>query len=136
MAIISLHDIPGSQFVQTIVPNLSVDSAADEDHPLFRAPFKCKATKVHLIAQSAVTGVQTNNRSLVVQFRGSAGTTSAAIGSATLASGTDLDVMDVVTIDITDQNMSAGDTLALANNKNGTGLQTPRILAITEYVGR
>lgn len=114
-------------------------ATATEKHPIFRAPFACKVTKIDAVAQAAVTGADTNTTHLNIINAGAAGAGTTEVGNLDLTSGTDMAALDSTNIPLNATYLTAGVTLAegdvlvLQHEKVGNGLLVPQLLVYIEY---
>lgn len=105
---------------------------ATRDDVVCRAPFAGTVAAVTVIPDAAITGVDTNSRTLSVINKGSTGAGTTVAASKAFASGTNAPAFDetaiTVTTDTTSKTVAEGDVLALSQVKVGSGLASARML--------
>jgi hypothetical protein len=108
----------------------AVSTAGNDDTTvLFQAPFAGTITAVQYTAEAAVTGANTNSRTLSLTNRGQAGAGSTTVASLALVSGVNLVAYDEKTITLSgtaaDLVVAEGDTLSWTSLHVGTGITDP-----------
>jgi hypothetical protein len=107
----------------------AVGAAADATVPVGEAPFAGTVSAVTYAATAAVTGANTNTRTLSLINKGQDGTGTTVVATLPLVSGTNLAANDEVTIPLSgtpaNLNVAAGDVLAFASVHAGTGIADP-----------
>ena len=134
MALIPLGNIPGKHSCETVVPSHAA-ATATEDTAIFYAPFACKVTAVRLVPGAAVTGANTNTTHLNLINRGADGSGTTELANYDLTSGNDLTAYDNKNLYTPASGLAvvAGGVLTLQEEKVGTGLLVPSLLAIVEF---
>jgi hypothetical protein len=122
-----LADIPGSHDRTGFVPAVAAANAT-EKHPVFRAPFACEVTKLHVVPRANVTGNDTNRKNLNVKKAAT------EIGNLDLVTGVDLAASVSRTISLTKTKLVVGETLDLEVEKVGTGVDLPDLHVEVEFV--
>ena len=118
-------------FVQVIERNVPAVSTAgnDDDTVLGQAPFACTVTSVQYVPEAAITGADTNSRTVSLVNKGQAGSGSTSVASLALTNGVNASANDEKTITLsgTAANLvlAAGDTLQWRSIHVGTGITDP-----------
>jgi hypothetical protein len=118
-------------YVQVIERNVPAVSTAgnDDDTVLGQAPFDCTVTSVQYVAEAAITGADTNSRTVSLVNKGQAGSGSTSVASLALTSGVNAAANDerAITLSATAANLdlTAGDTLQWRSIHIGTGITDP-----------
>lgn len=118
-------------FVQVIERNVPPVSTAgnDDDTVLGQAPFACTVTSVQYVAEAAITGADTNSRTVSLVNKGQAGSGTTTVASLALTNGVNATANDEKTITLsgTAANLvlAAGDTLQWRSIHIGTGITDP-----------
>lgn len=118
-------------YVQVIERNVPAVSTAgnDDDTVLGQAPFDCTVTAVQYVAEAAITGADTNSRTVSLVNKGQAGSGTTSVASLALTSGVNATANDekVITLSGTAANLdlTAGDTLLWRSIHVGTGITDP-----------
>lgn len=120
---------------RTTVP---VAADADGAPPAIRAPFAGTITGVTYTAKAAVTGNDTETRTLAIANKGQAGIGTTAVASLALVTDTNLVANDekAITLSATAANLvvAEGDILAFTSTHGGTtGLADPGGLLIVTF---
>lgn len=114
--------------IEADVPAVSTAGNSD-DSIVGQAPFACTVTAVEYLAEAAITGAATNNRTLSLVNKGQAGSGTTTVASLNFASGTNAAANDerVITLSGTaaDLVLAAGDTLLWRSVAVGTGIADP-----------
>jgi hypothetical protein len=101
----------------------------DDDTVLTQVPFDCAVTAVEYVAEAAITGAATNNRTVSLVNKGQAGSGTTTVASVTFGNGTNAAANDerALTLSATaaDLNLAQGDTLQWRSIHNGTGITDP-----------
>lgn len=121
----------GTAFVRLNTDN---DDATFE-YPVFIAPSSVTITGIHWIPGSQVVGADTNNFTLTVVNKGTAGAGTAQVASLTMnaAAGT-VPALGVRSLGaITNASLTAGQALTFAKGTAGTGLRLPASWAAVSY---
>lgn len=118
-------------FVRVIEADVPAVSTAgnDDDTVLFQAPFNCTVTTVEYVPEGAITGADTNSRTLSLVNKGAAGSGSTSVASLALTSGVNATAYNekAITLSGTAANLdlTAGDTLLWRSVHVGTGITDP-----------
>ncbi|MFE5332558.1 hypothetical protein ACFRCG_39890 [Embleya sp. NPDC056575] len=118
-------------FVRVIEADVPAVSTAgnDDDTVLFQAPFNCTVTTVEYVPESAITGADTNSRTLSLVNKGAAGSGSTSVASLALTSGVNATAYNERTITLSgtaaNLDLAAGDTLQWRSVHVGTGITDP-----------
>lgn len=119
---------PLARTVEADVPPVST-AGNDDDTVLFQAPFDCTVTLVEYVPEAAITGADTNSRTLSVVNKGQAGSGSTTVASLALTSGVNATAYNEkpVTLSGTAANLvlAAGDTVQWRSVHVGTGITDP-----------
>jgi len=127
--VIHQRDIPSGHHAEANMPAAAAGDATFEI-AAFVAPFKCAIKKVTTVAGAAVTGADTNYRSLVLYNRGKDGTGTTELARRNYTAGKDSakakeeDLYAPTELLVLD----AGTVLGLENALTGTGLALPNFL--------
>jgi hypothetical protein len=101
----------------------------DDDSVVGQAPFDCTVTSVVYIPETAITGADTNSRTVSLVNKGQAGSGSTTVASLALTSGVNAAANDdkAITLSATAANLvlAAGDTLQWRSIHVGTGIADP-----------
>ena len=131
-----LVDIAGDQPVQAYWPGNATAGSAKES-AIGRAPFRGKITAVEFVPSAAITGAVTNNFTLNVRNRTTAGVGTAIPATITFGSGTNGVAQAPVSLTLsataTDLLVNAGDVITAEKAVNGTGLAAPDGEIIVHY---
>jgi hypothetical protein len=118
-------------FVQVIERNVPAVSTAgnDDDTVLGQAPFACTVTAVQYVPEAAITGADTNSRTVSLVNKGQVGSGTTTVASLALTNGVNAAANDEKTITLsgTAANLvlAAGDTLQWRSIHVGTGITDP-----------
>jgi hypothetical protein len=118
-------------YVQVIERNVPAVSTAgnDDDTVLGQAPFACTVTSVQYVPEAAITGADTNSRTVSLVNKGQAGSGTTTVASLALTNGVNASANDEKTITLsgTAANLvlAAGDTLQWRSIHVGTGITDP-----------
>lgn len=122
-----LQDIPGDQPIIGYFPGHATAGTAKEC-AIGRAPFRGVVTAVEFIASAAITGAATNNFTLNVRNRTTAGVGTQVPASVTFGNGTNAvaQAPTVLTLGAANQlTVNAGDVITVEKAVNGSGLACP-----------
>jgi hypothetical protein len=122
-----LQDIPGDQPIIGYFPGNTTANAAKEC-AIGRAPFRGVVTAVEFIASAAIAGAATNNFTLNVRNRTTAGVGTQVPASITFGNGTNAvaQAPTSLTLGVANQlTVNAGDVITVEKAVNGTGLACP-----------
>lgn len=118
---------PLVQTFERIIP--ATATASDSETDLIVAPFAGTVSAVTYVASTAITGADTNSRTVVVVDKGAAGsgTTIVATKAFTNAVNAAADAATTITLSGTAANLvvAAGDVLVWQSTHVGTGLADP-----------
>lgn len=118
-------------YVQVIERNVPAVPTAgnDDDTVLGQAPFACTVTSVQYVPEAAITGADTNSRTVSLVNKGQAGSGTTTVASLALTNGVNASANDEKTITLsgTAANLvlAAGDTLQWRSIHVGTGITDP-----------
>lgn len=118
-------------FVRVIEADVPAVSTAgnDDDTVIFQAPFDCTVTTVEYVPEAAITGADTNSRTLSLVNKGQAGSGSTTVATLALTSGVNATAYNerTVTLSGTAANLvlAAGDTVQWRSIHVGTGITDP-----------
>jgi hypothetical protein len=121
------QDLPGDQPITGYFPGNSTAGSAKES-AIGRAPFRGVVTAVEFIASAAVAGAATNNFTLNVRNRTTAGVGTQVPASLTFASGTNAVAQAPTSLTLGAANqltVNAGDVITVEKAVNGSGLACP-----------
>jgi hypothetical protein len=118
----SLHDIAGSVYLHFGLPAAQAADAT-ADVAVCPLPFKCAILGIDYIPLTAVTGANTDTRTLNANVGGT------NVGSLAFASGSNATAKTATAFTLTgttaDLNRAEGDVLTLQSQKSGNGLALP-----------
>lgn len=113
--------------ISRVVPNAA--QAADASTPIGVAPFDGAVTAVQYIPDTAITGADTNTRTISLVNRGDDGTGTTVIATLTFEDGTDGAAFDAVTVPLSEVEdataVAEGDVLEWLSEDVGDGLADP-----------
>ncbi|MFJ4808496.1 hypothetical protein [Streptomyces longwoodensis] len=117
-------------YVRTIEADVpAVATASSDDTVVGQAPFDCTVTKVEYVPETAVTGADTNSRTVSLVSKGQAGSGTTTVASLALTSGVNAAANDEKTVTLSgtaaNLDLTAGDTLQWRSIAVGTGLADP-----------
>lgn len=118
-------------FVRVIEADVPAVSTAgnDDDTVIFQAPFDCTVTTVEYVPEAAITGADTNSRTLSLVNKGQAGSGSTTVATLALTSGVNATAYNERTVILsgTAANLvlAAGDTVQWRSIHVGTGITDP-----------
>ncbi|MGA5635074.1 hypothetical protein [Streptomyces lydicamycinicus] len=118
-------------FVRVIEADVPAVGTAgnDDDTVIFQAPFDCTVTTVEYVPEAAITGADTNSRTLSLVNKGQAGSGSTTVATLALTSGVNATAYNerAVTLSGTAANLvlTAGDTVQWRSVHVGTGITDP-----------
>lgn len=119
---------PLVRILEQDVPAVST-AGNDDDTVVTQAPFSGTVTKVEYIAEAAITGAATNNRTVSLVNKGQDGSATTIIASLIFASGINASANDEkpITLSGTPANLAIaeGDSLLWRSVHNGTGITDP-----------
>ena len=119
---------PYVRVIEADVPAVST-AGNDDDSVIAQAPFDCTVTSVEYIPEAAITGADTNSRTVSLVNKGAAGSGSTTVASLALTSGVNATANNEKTITLsgTAANLvlAAGDTLQWRSIHVGTGIADP-----------
>ncbi len=120
--------------LEHVVPAATIAASAETD--LSEAPFAGTVTKVDYVAATAVTGADTNSRTVVLVNKGAAGSGTTVVATKAFTSGVNAaaDTPTAVTLSVVANatTVAAGDVLVWQSNAVGTGLVDPGGMAHIE----
>ncbi|MFE4701080.1 hypothetical protein ACFRIC_28875 [Streptomyces sp. NPDC056738] len=119
---------PFSNITEQDVPPVPT-AGNDNDSVLTQAPYACTVTAVQYVPVAAITGANTNSRTLTLVNKGADGTGTTTVATLALTSGVNLAANDekAITLSGTAANLvlAAGDTLLWRSTHVGTGITDP-----------
>jgi hypothetical protein len=119
---------PLQRIIEADVPAVST-AGNDDDTVIAQAPFDCTVTAVQYVAEAAITGANTNTRSVTLFNKGQAGSGSTSVATLQFDSGVNAAANDerAITLSGTAANLvlAAGDTLLWRSLHIGTGQTDP-----------
>lgn len=119
---------PLERVLETNVPPVAT-AGNDEDTIVAQAPFNCTVTLVEYVAEAAITGAATNNRSVSLLNKGQAGTGTATVASLGFDAGVNAGADNEKTIPLSgtaaNLDLAKGDTLLWRSLHVGTGIADP-----------
>lgn len=123
-----IQDIPGDQPIAAYFPGHATAGSAKES-AAFRAPFRCVITAVEFIPSAAITGAATNNFTLNVRNRTTAGAGAAVPATITFGNGINAVAQAPTALTLSGTAsalaVAAGDVITVEKAVNGTGLACP-----------
>lgn len=119
-------------------PVAAAAAAADASGRYVKAPFAGKVTGVRVITAAAITGANTDSRTIQVFNRGQAGSGTTKVAEKAFVSGTDAAADDETTITLTataaDLVVAEGDILEFVSlHVGGTGLAGPEFSGMVDF---
>jgi hypothetical protein len=119
---------PYVRVIEADVPSVST-AGNDDDTVIAQAPFACTVTSVVYVPEAAITGADTNSRTVSLVNKGAAGSGTTTVASLALTSGVNATANDEKTITLsgTAANLvlAEGDTLQWRSIHVGTGITDP-----------
>ena len=119
---------PYVRVIEVDVPAVST-AGNDDDTVAFQAPFDCTVTAVEYVPEAAITGADTNSRTVSLVNKGQAGSGSTSVASLALTNGVNATAYNerTVTLSGTAANLvlAAGDTVQWRSIHVGTGITDP-----------
>jgi hypothetical protein len=119
---------PLVRVIESNVPAVSTAGNSD-DTVIGQAPFAGTVTDVEYIAEAAITGAATNNRTVTLVNKGQAGAGSTTVASLTFGAGTNAAANDDTTVALSgtaaNLTVAEGDTLQWRSVAVGTGIADP-----------
>lgn len=101
----------------------------DDDTIVTQAPFACTVTAVEFVPEAAITGANTNSRTVSLVNKGQAGSGTTTVASLALVTGVNAAANDekAITLSVApaDLVLAAGDTLQWRSIHIGTGITDP-----------
>jgi hypothetical protein len=123
-----IQDISGDQPIKGYFTG-NLTAGTPDENALDRAPFRGVITAVEFIPSAAITGAATNNFTLNIRNRGTAGVGTVVPATITFAAGVNAVAQAPITVPVsgTPANLAlaAGDVLTVEKAVNGTGLACP-----------
>ena len=119
---------PLQRVIEADVPAVST-AGNDDDSIVAQAPFDCTVTAVQYVPEAAITGADTNSRTVSLINKGAAGSGTTTVASLALTSGVNASAADEKTITLSgtaaNLDLVAGDTLLWRSLHIGTGITDP-----------
>jgi hypothetical protein len=119
---------PYVRVIEADVPAVST-AGNDDDSVIAQAPFACTVTSVQYVPEAAITGADTNSRTVSLVNKGAAGSGTTTVASLALTSGVNATANDekAITLSGTAANLvlAEGDTLQWRSIHVGTGIADP-----------
>lgn len=119
---------PYVRVIEADVPAVST-AGNDDDSVIAQAPFDCTVTAVQYVPEAAITGADTNSRTVSLVNKGAAGSGTTTVASLALTNGVNATANDekAITLSGTAANLvlAAGDTLQWRSIHVGTGIADP-----------
>lgn len=110
-----------------IVPAVATAASAETD--IIEAPFAGTVTKVDYVAATAITGADTNSRTVALVNKGAAGSGTTVVATKAFTNGVNAAADAVTTITLSAvagaTTVASGDVLVWQSNAVGTGLADP-----------
>lgn len=131
----SIHDIPGDHEYALTAPAQAPGTVYGV--VVFEAPYACKVQRVEVIPEASITGAVTHNFKWELFNRGTNGTGTASLASATYAAGTNVGGTVVTNFynPTTKLAIAAGTILELVKTENGAGMLMPNTRVNTVVQG-
>lgn len=115
-------------------------AATDEPTVLTTVPFDATVTRVAYIPETAMTGVNTNNRFLRLRNRGQTGALGVTVAERELVAGQNPAAFDEYDITLSatvgNRDVAQGDVLEWFSDAQGTGIADPGGIVVIEYTRR
>lgn len=119
---------PYVRVIEADVPAVST-AGNDDDSVIAQAPFACTVTSVQYVPEAAITGADTNSRTVSLVNKGAAGSGTTTVASLALTNGVNATANDekAITLSGTAANLvlAEGDTLQWRSIHVGTGIADP-----------
>ena len=119
---------PFVRVIESGVPAVST-AGNDDDTVIAQAPFDCTVTAVEYVPEAAITGADTNSRTVSLVNKGQAGSGTTTVASLALTNGVNATANNerTITLSATAANLvlAAGDTLQWRSIHVGTGIADP-----------
>ncbi|MCY0928310.1 hypothetical protein OTB20_19335 [Streptomyces sp. H27-H1] len=119
---------PYVRVLEADVPAVSTAGNSD-DSVVAQAPFDCTVTSIVYVPEAAITGADTNSRTVSMVNKGQVGSGSITVATLALTSGVNAVANDdkAITLSATAANLvlAAGDTLLWRSVAVGTGIADP-----------
>ncbi|WP_369167780.1 hypothetical protein AB5J49_07915 [Streptomyces sp. R28] len=119
---------PYVRVIEADVPAVST-AGNDDDTVVAQAPFDCTVTSVEYVPEAAITGADTNSRTVSLVNKGAAGSGTTTVASLALTNGVNATANNerAITLSGTAANLvlAAGDTLQWRSVHVGTGIADP-----------
>lgn len=123
-----MSSAPTAQTISTRVPAVAT-AGNDLSTTIGRAPFAGTVSAVTYIPDAALTGANTNSRTLQLRNRAQDGTGTTAVASLALTAGSNLVAFDESTLTLSgtpaNLNVASGDVLEFFSQHIGTGITDP-----------
>jgi hypothetical protein len=119
---------PLQRTIEADVPAVST-AGNDDDSVIAQAPFDCTVTAVQYVPEAAITGANTNTRSITLFNKGQAGAGTTTVATLQFDSGVNAAANDEKTVTLSgtaaNLDLAAGDTLLWRSLHIGTGQADP-----------
>lgn len=139
MAKEQLYSVPGLHQAVTTTPTHAAGTDATADYGVWRAPCDCKVVSIYQFFNTAITGADTDSRTLSFLDGGAAGTGTAAITGASVAYESGVDATTAAPIDMSPDSpyeLDEGDILVYRNELVGSGLAAAVPMSVVQIAFR
>lgn len=119
---------------QSVVINIDYDPAADEVHPLWRAPAACEVLGAYATVVNDVGASTANYFSLALRNGGAAGTATTALAAA-IGGTPGWTGLTPKPFTISDGTLAAGDVVTAVYDEEGTGTFTQMAVQLDYVLG-
>jgi len=111
--------------LEHVAPAVTIAASAETD--MTEAPFAGTVTKVDYVAATAITGADTNSRTVVLVNKGQAGSGTTVVATKAFTNGVNAaaDAPTPVTLSVVAGATTANDVLVWQSNAVGTGIVDP-----------
>lgn len=125
----------GNAIYFPVVAYVDHDPAADDDLPVWRAPFDCTIRAAYVTVANAVNASTANYFDLALYNGGSAGTAVDAI-AGTIGGTAGWSALTPTAFTISDGVLSAGELVKLRYNEEGTGTFAAMVVQLDVQAGK
>ena len=124
----------GAYDTKSVVVSIDYDPAADEVHPIWRAPAACEVVAAYATVVNDVNASTANYFSVALRNGGAAGTATTALAAA--VGGTPgWTGLTPKTYTVSEGTLAAGDVVTAAYNEEGTGTFVQLVIQLDYVMG-
>lgn len=124
----------GAYDVKSVTSYIDFDPAADDVLPVFRAPKKCTVVSASVTSTNGLAADGTNYFDVALINIGAAGTATTQVGG-TIGGTAGWTALVPSSFAVANDEIAAGDVLAIKYNENGTGTYTAMQVQIDYVLG-